>query len=133
MPPTIGLAVDGDLGTAWQTPAPQAGGEQVHLDLGEPRLVSGLELRLGKFTFAYPRRVLVELSGDGTTWREVWHGDAATAALEAALRTPAAVPVRFDFPPAPARYVRITQEGASTHPWAVAELAVLGATAADPQ
>jgi hypothetical protein len=128
----IGLAVDGDLGTTWKTPGPQAGGEQLRMDLGELHLVAGLELRLGKLAFAFPRRVRVEVSGDGATWREVWRGETAPAALEAARQAPAVVPVRVHFPAARGRYVRVTQEGTSTHPWAVAELAVLGSAAVEP-
>lgn len=124
-----GHAIDGALATAWQTRRPQAGGEQVRLDLGEPRLVAGLELRIGRFVFAYPRRLLVEVSADGTGWTEAWRGDAAPAALLGALAAPAAVPIRIAVSPVSARYLRLTQEGSSAHPWAIAELAVLGPAA----
>ena len=125
----VGRAIDGALTTAWNTPGPQAGGEQVRVDLGEPRLISGVVLRIGRFVFAYPRRLRVEVSGDGATWIEVWRGEVATAALAAALAAPAAVPIRVAVPPVSARYLRITQEGTSDHPWAIAELAVLGPAA----
>ena len=93
-PEDVRLALDGDVRTAWITPDPQAGGEQVQLDLGEPRLVTGLVLSLGRLAFAYPRQVLVEVSSDGVAWVEAWRGAAATAALQAALHAPSAVPLR---------------------------------------
>jgi hypothetical protein len=121
-----GRAIDGALATAWQTPGPQAGGEQVRVDLGDLRRIAGVELQVGRFVFAYPRRLLVEVSADGTAWSEVWRGEVATAALAAARAAPAAVPILFAVPTVAARYLRLTQEGASAHPWAIAELAVLG-------
>jgi hypothetical protein len=121
-----GRAIDGALATAWQTPGPQAGGEQVRVDLGELRRIGGVELRIGRFVFAYPRGLLVEVSADGTAWAEVWRGEVATEALRGALASPAAVPVWLAVPPVSARYLRLTQEGSSAHPWAIAELVVLG-------
>ena len=122
----LGRLGDRDNTTAWSTPGPQAGGEQLVIELDAMREVAGVRLGLGKFAIAYPRVLAVDLSTDGSTWTRAWHGDTAAATMQAALANPAAVPVAIDFAPASARFVRLTQEGAAPHPWAVAELAVLG-------
>jgi hypothetical protein len=124
-----GAATDKDPSTAWRTPGPQAGGEYVRVDLGESRLIGGVELRIGRFVFAYPRRLRIEVSADGRAWTDAWRGEVATAALRGALAAPAAVPLRLAVGPVSARYLRLTQEGSSAHPWAIAELAVLGPAA----
>lgn len=124
-PDHAALATDGQLATAWRTVGPQTGGEQVRVDLGGPRRFAGIELRLGRFSFAYPRRLRIETSSDGASWAAIWEGDTAVAALRGALDAPAAVPLRLDVVPVSARYIRLTQAGRSAHPWAIAELAVL--------
>ena len=117
---------DGRVGTVWTTVELQAGGEQVTADLGTATAISALELNQGRYSFAYPRIVGIEVSDDGAVWREVWRGDTATAALRGALAAPATMPVRFDFDDTTGRYVRITQHGQAKQPWAIAELAVFG-------
>ncbi len=115
---------DGDLRTAWVTPAGQSGGETVDLDLGTVTPVGGVTLRQGTYPSAYPRELGVELSVDGRAWREVWRGRAAAAAMVGALADPAATPIALTFAPAPARFVRLTQHGQSARPWAIAEIEV---------
>ncbi len=121
-----GFIADGRIGTVWATVELQAGGEQVTADLGTATALSALELSQGRYSFAYPRIVGIEVSDDGAAWREVWRGDTATAALRGALAAPATMPVRFDFDDTTGRYVRITQHGQAKQPWAIAELAVFG-------
>jgi hypothetical protein len=118
--------IDGAIGTVWLSPELQVGGEQVIADLGETGQIGGLELDLGRYTFAYPRMVSIEVSDDAAAWREVWRGDAATTALRGALISPATVPLRFTFAAATGRYVRVTQLDEAPQPWAIAELVVLG-------
>ena len=119
-------AVDGSIATVWITKDEQAGGEQVTADIGATAPVAGVELDLGRYTFAYPRMVSIEVSDDAVAWQEVWRGDVATAALRGALVSPSIVPVRFTFATVPARFVRITQLHETEQPWAIAELHVLG-------
>ena len=117
-------ARDGDPRTAWQTASPQAGGEQLVVDLGEVRQVGRIELSLGPMVFAYPRDLVVQVSTDGVAWTEAWHGDTTVVAMRAALASPAEVPMRLDVAATSARYVRLTQLGTALQPWAVAELVV---------
>ena len=121
-----GFIADGRVGTVWTTVELQTGGEQVTADLGAPTLVSALELAQGKYSFAYPRTLGIEVSDDGASWREVWRGDAATLALRGALAKPAIVPLRVNFDATTARYLRLTQHGQAKQPWAIAELRVFG-------
>jgi hypothetical protein len=118
--------IDGDLVTAWLTPTPQAGGEHLVVDLGQPQTVSGVRLELGRMAFAYPRDLAIDHSADGTTWIPAWRGDPTLPVLRAALASPATVPLHIDFAAVTARYVRVTALAAASQPWAVAELAVLG-------
>ena len=122
----LGRLGDRDTTTAWTTPGSQTGGEQLVVELEAMHEVAGVRLGLGKFAIGYPRVLAVDLSTDGSTWSRAWHGDTAAPTMQAALADPAAVPVTVAFAPAAARFVRLTQEGAAPHPWAVAELAVLG-------
>ncbi len=117
---------DGNVRTAWVTPAEQSGGETVDLDLGAVTEVGHVTLRQGPYPFAYPRDLSVELSLDGQTWREAWRGRPAAAAMAGALADPASAPVVLTFAPAPARFVRLTQRGRAAHPWAIAEIEVGG-------
>jgi hypothetical protein len=112
--------------TAWLTPTPQAGGEHLVVDLGQPQTVSGVRLELGRMAFAYPRDLAIDHSADGTTWIPAWRGDPTLPVLRAALASPATVPLHIDFAAVTARYVRVTALAAASQPWAVAELAVLG-------
>jgi hypothetical protein len=125
-PDDAAKTIDGDLVTAWQTAAPQAGGEHLVVDLGQPQTVTGMRLELGRAAFAYPRGLAIDYSVDGTSWIPAWRGDPTLAALRGALTSPATVPLQIDFAASPVRYLRVTAVSAAPQPWAVAELAVLG-------
>jgi subtilisin family serine protease len=112
---TAGSAVDGSLATRWTTGAPQTGGEWFELDLGASRVLSQLVLDSGTSKSDFPSGYAVTLSGDHTTW---------TAPV--ATGRPTQSPVTATFPQQSARYVRITQTGAASHWWSIAELSVLG-------
>jgi hypothetical protein len=118
---------DGDPETVWATPMPQRGGEQLDIDLGAVRRLSGVSLSTGPALEGYARALAVTTSIDGENWQNAWSGGMAGAAVEGALRDPQMAEARIAFPARPARYVRLRQLGA--HPdfgWFIAELKVLG-------
>lgn len=61
-----GLAVDGQTGTRWSSDFKD--GEWLEVDLGDGKTVSGVELLWER---ACPAEYVIEISADGTNWKEV--------------------------------------------------------------
>ena len=73
-----------------------------------------------------PHVLRVETSVDGARWATAWANLTVSQALRAALADPRRIPLVISFPPAPARYVRLTQTGDNWEwYWSIAELQVL--------
>jgi F5/8 type C domain len=118
--------LDGDISTRWDS-GPKRGQETVVLDLGRPRTFAGLVLSLGPFFWDGPDGLAVDISDDGASWRDVWHGSAAAEWFEAGLQDPRRIPITLDIGTHTARYVRIRQLGADpVLYWSIAELRVFG-------
>ncbi|HEX6163602.1 MAG TPA: discoidin domain-containing protein [Vicinamibacterales bacterium] len=117
--------IDDDYDTAWQSGAPQGGGETLVIQLAEMTRISGVRLSSGRFITSFARGIGVEISADGVNWEKVAAVDGAMAALDAALRDQRHVHVTIPFEPRPAQHVRVTQTGQSSDAWAVAEVRVL--------
>jgi F5/8 type C domain-containing protein len=97
------------------------------VDLGQPRQVSGAEVRLGGYVADFPRQLAIETSIDGQRWLQAWTGGTALMAFSAALDDPRVLTLPFPFEPHQARLIRFTQTGTeSKYEWSVAELRVLG-------
>jgi hypothetical protein len=130
----VDTMLDGDLTTGWNPRSPQTGAdvEVLTVDLGTARAVAGVELALGPYPTDFPRVARVERSLDGERWATAWEGRTGGRTLLAALADPRRIPLRLEFEPAPARYVRVRQLGSdSTFGWSTAELAVLGPAEAE--
>jgi len=118
------LAHDGDWSTRWLS-YPQDGREEVTIDLDGPNPVAGIVLGLGRYTTDFPRRLLVETSLDGTTWREAWRGPAAGEAVRGALARPRQAPIELSWPAHTLRHLRLRQLGSDPiFSFAIAELTV---------
>ena len=124
-PEHLSLLNDGERQSTWVTPEPQAGGEQLVADAGDVIPIAGVTLSLGRSMTAFPRGLRVEVSAGDGGWIDVWRGDMAAASVAAAIADPRDVTTVVSFPVRQARFVRLTQTGASTHPWAVSELRLL--------
>ncbi|MBN1420067.1 MAG: discoidin domain-containing protein [Planctomycetes bacterium] len=108
--------IDGDLFTTWS--GAKEGPQWLALDLGSPRRVGAVVASWWK---AYAKAYRVQVSADGTDWKEagriegkrIWHGDADV----------------IRFAPVEARHVRIlaTERGADWGGYALQELAVFAA------
>jgi hypothetical protein len=121
-----GMMMDGDRTTRWES-GPQTDRTAVEIDLGALRTVSALELMLGPFVEDFPRALAIEASEDGKTWRELWRGSSAGLAFAGAFEAPRDVPLRYELPRTPARYLRLRLlANDETYYWSVAELKVLG-------
>jgi hypothetical protein len=118
--------IDHDRTTRWES-GPQSERTAVELDLGTVRTVAGIDLLLGHFVEDFPRGLVIEASGDGSTWTEVWQGGSAGLAIAGALEAPLDVPLRYRFAPTPARLIRMRlTRNDDTYYWSIAELKVLG-------
>jgi hypothetical protein len=123
----VGKMADGDRLSRWHTGGPQDPTNQVVIDLGESRVVTGLEMEIAGYVADFPRQLVVELSDDKAQWRTAWSGRTAFVSLLAALHDPLAVPLRFAIDGVPARYVRLRQTDRTfIYYWSIAELHVFG-------
>lgn len=115
----VGLAVDGNLETRYDTRTPQTPGMWLTVEFSKETSISGIILDAGTSGGDFPRGYKVELSLDGTTWgNPVAEGKGERALTE------------IKFAPASAKAIRITQTGeAKGSFWSVHELEVLAAPA----
>jgi hypothetical protein len=87
--------------------ARDAGGERLVLDLGAPHDVGAVAFNLRWHYPELAERMLIERSDDGTTWQQAWLGWTGGLAFDAAVKDQSLAPMRIDFPPVRARYLRI--------------------------
>lgn len=125
VPSNARTAADGDLDTTWTT-APQIEGLSLVLDMGVARSVAGASLALGSSIGAYPRRMAVEVSNDGTTWTTAWEGAGLGPTIAGIMRTPRESRVVLSFSTTTARYVRLRLTANAQASWTVAEAEVHG-------
>lgn len=120
------LISDGAHDTTWQC----SGVEQfIAVELAGVRPVSGIDHALGPSAYGAPRRLRVDISFDGITWRAVWSGGLLSETVRAAIEDPARVALRLTFQPASARWVRLVRiDDEPDAPWAIAELSILEAS-----
>jgi hypothetical protein len=119
--------VDGDRITRWHTGGPQDPSNEITIDLGEPRKVSGVELDIAGFVADFPRALTIETSDDEASWVPAWSGGTALLTLSAALERPLDIPLRFPFEARPARFIRLRQTGTEgIYYWSIAEMRVYG-------
>ena len=117
---------DSSIETSWASNAPQRGGEWVFADLGKPRAVETVTMRLGRFANDYPRRLQVDVSDDAARWKAVFRGSASGLTVAGALADPATLPIQVPID-ARCRYIRLTQTGRDRQMfWSIAELSVQG-------
>jgi hypothetical protein len=99
-------AYDGYPETRWTTMRPMQPGDWYRLDLGEVRAVRRIVLDSANSPGDYPRGYRVEVSADAQEWCQV----ATATETETTARQVTGI-VTVDFPPASARYLRVTQLG----------------------
>ena len=89
---------DGDAGTRWSS-APTGAPQWVAVDLKAAKSLGRIALN---WEDAFPKKYAVDLSDDGTSWREVFHGEGRVGGTLA------------EFAPATARHIRIRMSDAAT-------------------
>ena len=100
--------LDGRMDTGWAD-LPEKPDDSVVADLGEVRDVGGVTVSIGEYPDDYPRRLVIELSVDGETWRHAWAGPTFAQAFLGFVREFRRASLRFPFEAQPARYVRLRQ------------------------
>jgi hypothetical protein len=83
--------VDGDLST--RSGSDRTDDHWLQVDLGAPTVVSGVTMF---WEVAYAKSYAIQVSDDGSTWRDVYFNAAGTGGVETA-----------DFAPTTTRYVRL--------------------------
>ena len=113
---------DGDLNTAWTSPAPVTPGIGIEIDLGQEAVIHRLFFTPGKSRGGTPRSLKVVLDG-----RAIGRGAPTTLSvtLPAGKRD-----VNLLLDPVIARRVRLVATAPSDQPWSIAELEIYGT--ADP-
>jgi beta-glucosidase len=106
--------LDGDTATRWSSGAPMSNGNTVTVDLGAARKFSQMVMDSAGSASDYARGYQLAVSNDGTTWSTVGSGAGTGAVVTATI------------PAQTARYLRITQTGAATSWWSIAELNLYG-------
>jgi beta-glucosidase len=106
---------DGLLSTRWTTNRVQAASppEWVEVDMGVSQPFSRVTLQDWDECSDYPRAYTLQVSTDNATWTQLATGSATTPLTAIA------------FSATTARYIKITQTGASTNYWSIDELLVI--------
>ncbi len=104
-PDSARLAIDDDLKSRYDTGTNQVPGMWFEINLPSETDVAGLELDAGSSPRDFPRGYKVELSSDGKKWSDPVATGHGTGALTEII-----------FPPARAKFIRITQTEAMTGP-----------------
>ena len=94
-------AFDNKPNTRWDTGVSQVPGMWYQIELPRPERIAGLQLDTTGSDRDYPRGYRVELSTDGATWNKPSAAGKGTQPL-----------TEIEFPPTPAKFIRITQTGA---------------------
>jgi len=124
--------VDGDPLTFRRVPAQQAG-ETLTIDLGKPVAACGLVLSLGGAPLAYPRRLAVSVSPDGSAWTTSFDGSTSALTIHGALARP--TDTRLELPlvddrsreAAATQFIRLRLElSQPLAPWLISDIIVLG-------
>lgn len=107
------LAIDGNTSTCFSTKDPQVAGQWYQVEFPDTLEIAGVTLQASESS-AFPRGYKTELSTDGVNWQVVAEGKGTGLITE------------ITFPPAGARFLRITQTGAEKGKfWSIGELQVM--------
>ena len=87
--PALHAVTDGTVASAWQSGAPQRGGEEIIADLGSVQPVRAAEMWLGTATQEFPRELRIAVSRDGREWEDAWRGHGIRAGIRRCTGQPA--------------------------------------------
>ena len=113
-PEDLKSAFDGDMATRYSTGLSMAPDMWVQVELPGKILLSGVTLDATGSKGDYPRGYSIQVSDDGKKWKEVAKGKGKNSLLE------------ISFPPAEAKFLRITQTGKDRLFWSIHEMKLFG-------
>jgi hypothetical protein len=121
------VLLDGNPMTLWETVGDQTPGDQIVVTLAKPATISRIELDLGPFPSAYPRRLRISAGAIGSV-TQMWEGKTAGLALLGALSDGVNVPIKIDLPtPVVGQQIALTLVDEYTKmSWSVSEIRVHG-------
>ena len=116
--------LDGDPDARWLSERRQVGDEWVRLRLNGPRDIARVRLGMARRSLGdYPRRLLVESSSDGSTYRRLYHDTVVPQLLQGIIRQGAYPPIDIDLPPNRTIELRLRQTGTTrSFYWSIHEL-----------
>jgi hypothetical protein len=126
-----GDVLDNDLITGWCSVSPQTSGTWFHIDLGRIETICKIRFDLDGHVMDCPRGYKIEVSSDGTSWKQVlemgdmngnlfWEGSHPWILVRGDFFTAA-------FPSIEARYVRMVLTASDPkYNWSIAELRMFG-------
>ena len=120
----IGAILDGDIDTRWHAPG-QFGIETITLDLAAPKHVRAVVMCLGAYPAQYPRQLVAEVSGNGSSWHTAAAGNTVLSTYDAAVQSPREVPVTIPIERDGVRFIRLRQTATDAHGWSIVELRVI--------
>ena len=108
----------------WLSERRQVGDEWVRLRLNGPRDIARVRLGMARRSLGdYPRRLLVESSSDGSTYRRLYHDTVVPQLLQGIIRQGAYPPIDIDLPPNRTIELRLRQTGTTrSFYWSIHEL-----------
>jgi hypothetical protein len=121
------ILLDGNPMTLWETENGQTSGDQILITLAGSATISRVELDLGPFPGAYPRRLRISVGSAGS-FAPVWEDKTAGLALLGALESGRTVPIRIDLPAGTAgqQLQLALAAGQPKISWSVSEVRVFG-------
>ncbi len=116
-------AIDGNLGSRWDTKTSQVPGMWLQIELPETATISGIRIDSASSSRDYPRGFKVEISDDGRNWsKTISEGKGVQPVTE------------ITFSPVTTKHVRITQTGAVNGLfWSIHEMAIYQAASQKPR
>jgi hypothetical protein len=116
----LALALDGDLGTRWESAAPQTPGTWLEVRLPPGRPLAGVDLALGERPRHFAANLHVFALGEAGEWTRMRVAETRPPVAEQ-LGHPSQSLV---FAPVRTRGLRLVQVGRRVRPWSIAELRV---------
>ena len=122
-PDRLDAAVDSDFHSRWLSSRPQSGEERVRIQFDQPTDVAHVRLWMGPVSFLdYPRYLVIESSGDGRAFRELYRGRGFPRLLLGVLEGKPFAPMDFALPQNASRVIRLRQTGRdATFYWSIHE------------
>jgi len=119
-PGALPAAVDGNPATRWLTGIPQDGSEWLRLDFDRPRRPAFVRIVMDRRSFGdYPRRLEIEGSSDGQTFRTLWAGPVVVPFAASLVELPVTPRIDLALPPGvgEVRTLRLRQTGRTPRRW----------------